>query len=248
MSLNNILNRLSKISGHEINIPKPEECQRIREEAKAKAEAEQYDRFARQQKEHAFKQAVGGSSIPVRYQSATLENYEVYDKAQNCALQFAKEYMQGFTGSVPPSSFVFSGGTGTGKNHLAAALCMAIINAGGSAKLVTVNELDQHRRAACYGQQATMTEIQFMRQVAKIDLLVLDEVGLTTNSASQRVFIDQLINDRSNLGIPTGVITNFNTEELSKELGPRIMNRLQEGGGHWISFTWESYRTRGNDQ
>lgn len=254
MSLEQLASRLNAISGGRFRVPTtPEELEQARrdaEKAKRESELEQAAVIQRNIKNHALKVALGGCSIPPRYQDCTVDNYQVYESAQNIAVNFARQYASDFFGCFAPSSFVFSGTTGTGKNHLAAAICMQIINAGGLAKLATVNELDQQRHAACFGPNANMDQVQFMENLAKVDLLVLDEVGLSTNSQSQKVFIDQLINDRSNRALPTGLISNMNMDELSEHLGPRIMDRLQDGGGNWIDFSWKSYRTmnRGNDQ
>ncbi|HDM8192292.1 TPA: ATP-binding protein [Vibrio harveyi] len=242
-TINNLMARLSILSGRDLEIPSPEVCQEIRERATREAEAEQWTRFDRQQRDYKREKALGGSFIPERYQQCTLDNYQVTNDGQSAALHFARSWISDFKSKNYPASFTFSGETGTGKNHLAAAMCMQIIEAGGLAKLITVNELDQHRRAACFGEGATTSEVNFIRQFANIDLLILDEVGLSTNTQSQKVFIDQLINARVNNALPTGMLTNLNIPELSADLGPRIMNRMGENGGSWINFHWESYRT-----
>ncbi|MFZ3513759.1 ATP-binding protein [Vibrio harveyi] len=246
-TISNLMARISVLSGHEINIPSLDECKQTHERATKEAEEQQWNRFAQQQRDYKIEKALGGSFIPDRYQQCSFDNYEVTNDGQMNALKFAKCWISDFLRNNKPSSFTFSGETGTGKNHIAAAMCMQIIKAGGLAKLITVNELDQHRRASCFGDSATTTEVRFMRELATIDLLILDEVGLSTNSQSQRVFVDQLINARVNNFLPTGMLTNLNIPELSADLGPRIMNRMGENGGSWINFHWESFRTRGRN-
>lgn len=247
-TINNLMTRIAQLSGHKLTIPPLDECKSAHEQATKEAEQEQWERFSKQQRDYKLEKALGGSFIPERYQGCTFDNYEVTNPGQRHALNFAQSWLTDFKSGNRPSSFTFSGETGTGKNHIASAMCMKIIKSGRLAKLITVNELDQYRRASCFGEAATTTEVRFLREFSHIDLLILDEVGLSTNTTSQRVFIDQLINARVNNSLPTGMLTNLNIPELTADLGPRIMNRMGENGGTWINFHWDSYRTRGNKQ
>ncbi len=64
----------------------------------------------------------GRSGIRERYQNCTFKNFQVENNGQRKALTMAKSWMNNFgSGSA---CFVFSGTTGTGKNHLAAAVVM----------------------------------------------------------------------------------------------------------------------------
>ncbi|WJT09243.1 ATP-binding protein [Vibrio harveyi] len=239
-----LLERIAKRSGHKIQLPTPEEAKAHLAKIGAEANAEQYDRFSKQQRDYARNKALGGSFLPVRYQECTFDNYEIYAEGQVQALNFARTWTRDFIDDQAPTSFVFSGTTGTGKNHLAAAMCMEIIENGGLAKLITVNELDQLRRSRCFGPKADLTEIDFLAPFVNVDLLILDEVGLSTNSLSQKVFVDHLVNDRANKDKPTGLISNLQGSELSQHLGERIVDRIATAGGHWITFNWKSNRTR----
>lgn len=213
------------------------------EKRRQQAEAQQLGIFERQFKSHALKNALGGSCIKPIHEGCRLHSYRVYSPAQREVLNFSKVYAsEFFNGEVNPC-FVFSGSVGTGKNHLAAAICLHIMENGGLAKMTTVTELHQHLRSRCFGPNAVMSEDEFMENLAKIDLLVIDEVGLQTNSNSQKVFIDQIINDRTNQRLPTGIITNLGYDGLNHVLGERIMDRLQMNNGAWKSFDWPSYRT-----
>ncbi|MGR5294768.1 ATP-binding protein [Vibrio mediterranei] len=207
------------------------------------AEKKQFAVFERQFKNHALKNALGGSCIQPIHQNCRLSNYNIYVPDQQDVLNFAKVYAaEFFNGNVNPC-FVFSGTVGTGKNHLAAAICFSIMEHGGLAKMTTVTELHQQLRSRCFGPNVLMTEDKFMEHLSKIDLLIIDEVGLQTNSNSQKIFIDQIINDRTNQRLPTGIITNLDFDGLTHVLGDRIMDRLQMNNGVWKNFGWQSYRT-----
>lgn len=36
---------------------------------------------------------------------------------------------------------------------------------------------------------------------------------------------------------PTGILTNLQTENLTEMLGPRVMERLLENNGEWVTFS-----------
>jgi DNA replication protein DnaC len=42
--------------------------------------------------------------------------------------------------------------------------------------------------------------------------------------------------------LPTILLTNLDTEALKDYLGERLVDRMREGGGRMVSFTWDSYR------
>ncbi|PSW24542.1 DNA replication protein DnaC [Photobacterium swingsii] len=225
----------------EVSVSKAiENHKRFREDA----ESRQLEHFSRQFKEHAIKNALSGSSIPPIHQHCRFDNYEIYDNNQVNALAFAKSYAERIGKDSYQPSFIFSGTCGTGKNHLSAAICLSVINNGGMAKMITLNELHQQFRSRCFGESPTMKETIFMENLAKLDLLVIDEVGLQSNSPAQKIFIDQVINDRANKALPTGMITNLDFEGFTRSVSARVLDRMQAYGGAWINFEWESYRTR----
>ena len=44
---------------------------------------------------------------------------------------------------------------------------------------------------------------------------------------------------------PTILISNLPLEELSAFIGERVIDRMSDGGGCTLAFTWDSYRSRG---
>ncbi|HBV4032592.1 TPA: ATP-binding protein, partial [Klebsiella pneumoniae] len=41
---------------------------------------------------------------------------------------------------------------------------------------------------------------------------------------------------------PTILISNLPKDELTQFIGERVIDRMNDGGGCTISFTWDSYR------
>lgn len=61
------------------------------------------------------------SGIRPLHQNFSFDNYLVECEGQMKALMLARQYVEEFEGNI--ASFIFSGKPGTGKNHLAAAIC-----------------------------------------------------------------------------------------------------------------------------
>ncbi|MFS1538392.1 MAG: hypothetical protein ACL7BU_06460 [Candidatus Phlomobacter fragariae] len=78
------------------------------------------------------------SGISLIHQDCRFENYQIFNEVQrnvlNQSISFAKNFGAGFGG------FIFSGGCGTGKNHLAAAIGH-LMTKGRSVLCITVADL-----------------------------------------------------------------------------------------------------------
>ncbi|NRA81181.1 MAG: ATP-binding protein [Pseudoalteromonas sp.] len=200
--------------------------------------------FTSNKKEHASKLIVGRSGILPIHQHCSIDNYVVNCQEQGNALSYATWFINGFAKNNG-SSFIFSGTTGTGKNHLSAAICNALMANGKRCLIITVSEL-MMRLNSCYGDNAKITEEQFFDGMINLDLLVIDEVGLgrTSNNAAnnERLAINQIVDKRLCHLKPTGILTNLGKKEINQQLGARIMDRMRTDGGQWIEFNWNSFR------
>lgn len=181
----------------------------------------------------------GRSGIQNLHRGCTFANYEVITPEQKHALTMAKSYAQNFGSGF--ASFVFSGSPGTGKNHLAAAIGNSLLKDGRTVLVVTVPDLSTRVRA-CYDEGKS--ESALLDDLTRVDLLVLDELGMQRDSKSEKVLLNQIIDRRLAAMKPVGVLTNLNHELLTETLGARILDRLQMDGGMWVNFDWDSYRPK----
>ncbi|BDH46428.1 DNA replication protein DnaC [Salmonella enterica subsp. enterica serovar Choleraesuis] len=179
----------------------------------------------------------GRSGICKLHQGCSFANYEVSGDGQRQAFTRAKSYAHNFGQGF--ASFVFSGGCGTGKNHLAAAIGNYLLDRGHTVLVVTVPEL-MLRVRACY--DGGESEAQLLDNLCKVDLLVLDEVGVQRETRGEFVILNQIIDRRLAAMKPVGVLTNLNYDEVKRVLGERVIDRLTMDGGMWVNFTWGSYR------
>ena len=74
-----------------------------------------------------------------------------------------------------------------------------------------------------FGNRETSEE-QLLSDLSKVDLLVIDEIGMQTESRYEKVIINQIVDRRSSSKRPTGMLTNSNMEEMNKLLGERVMD------------------------
>ena len=92
----------------------------------------------------------------------------------------------------------------------------------------------------CY--DGGQSEASLLDDLCKVDLLVLDEVGIQRGSSGEKVILNQVIDRRLSSMKPVGVLTNLNHAGLQDALGLRIIDRLTMDNGIWVNFDWASYR------
>lgn len=201
-------------------------------EFSSKCEAEKKKRMA---------EAIAGrSGVSELHQRCTVDNYLVASNEQAKVRDFTRWFIDSFDNNNG-TSFVFSGESGTGKNHLAAAICNELMRQGKSCLVITITEL-MIRLRKCYGKDSETGEDDFIKSLVKLDLLVLDEIGLQRGTDAEHLLINQLIDQRLNHLRPTGVLTNLNYTDFDKLVGVRVSRRLKANRGKWLKFNWEAYQ------
>lgn len=193
-----------------------------------------------QQEERALNSILGRSGILPLHQGCTVENYVVASNEQVIARDFTYNYIQNFDNNQG-TCFVFSGDTGTGKNHLSAAMCNSLMSQGKTCLVITVTELMIKMRN-CYGEKPKYTEDEFLKQLVSFDLLILDEIGLQKGSDHEKIILNQVIDQRIGHLKPIGILTNLDYQDTLNLLGERIFDRLKSNNSQWIKFNWGSYR------
>ncbi|MBI2379631.1 MAG: ATP-binding protein [Gammaproteobacteria bacterium] len=197
----------------------------------------------KQSREDRIRQLIGKSGLPRRYiQKYDFETFSSATPEQQYALQIAQQFAYGFEQALEHgSNLLFTGRSGTGKNHLATSIAKVIIEQGYSALfLTTINAMRSIKET--FSQDSELTERQVIyRLVQDFDLLILDEVGIQFKSQTEGILLFDILNGRYEEMKPTILISNEDLGQLRQTLGERLIDRLLEDGTH-VEFLWNSFR------
>lgn len=167
------------------------------------------DRIAsdeRKNRQDYIKHIMGRSGISPLHKNCYFDNYEANTVDQRAALNKAKEFAENF--GMGFNGFIFSGRWGTGKNHLAAAICHSLMARGKTVLCITVPDLMMKLRAI-YSKSSHLSEENYINTLCRLDLLVLDEIGIQhSHSENTEIIINHIIDRRTSYKKPIGMLTN----------------------------------------
>lgn len=239
VSNSNLINRLKKIMPNNVE-PKFKTAEELiawnLEEGIKRSES-----ISRENQAMKMQRTFNRSGIRELHMNCSFDNYRVESEGQRVALENARKYAAEFDGNI--SSFVFSGKPGTGKNHLAAAICNDLILRDKSVLIITVADIMSSMKGTFSGDSDT-TEERLLQNLSTVDLLVIDEIGMQNESRYEKVIINQIVDRRSSSKRPTGMLSNLDLNGMNNLLGERVMDRMRLGSGLWVIFNWDSYRSR----
>lgn len=174
------------------------------------------------------------------------------------ALKAALWYADHFETMRPPENrrngLYISGGYGTGKTYLAAAIANQLLEGGRQLIFTTVLDLLGNIRSSfdvSYAPYAPK-EGELMRRYAEAPLLILDDIGSEQPTEWGVATVYAIINARYELYRPIIITTNYTDQELVQRMTPprgdfrnaeRIIDRLMECCGG-IDMHGESWRRR----
>ncbi len=209
---------------------------RLREDSLRADEAERTERRLRN--------AFGRACIPKRFQNKTFATYFADTEAKRRALAICTEYAEKFEANEQSGpSLILCGRLGTGKTHPACAIADYLVRNGRVAVFSRVFDAVRTIKAT-WSRDSEMTETQAIRSFIEPDLLILDEVGVQFGSETEMLLVFEIINGRYEAVKPTILLSNLPITELKNFIGERVMDRLREGGGKFIAFDWESFRSQ----
>ncbi|WP_343189475.1 DNA replication protein DnaC [Buchnera aphidicola] len=179
------------------------------------------------------------SGIKKLYINCSFNNYKIFNQGQKKALLAAKKYAKKFHKNI--ANFIFSGKSGTGKNHLASAIGNYLIINGKSVLIVTVADLMSNMKNT-FNKKNNTTEEKLLNKLSTVDLLIIDEIGIQTESRYEKIIINQIVDRRSSSKLSTGMLSNLDYKGMNILLGERVIDRMRLGNSLWVNFEWESYR------
>lgn len=212
------------------------------QEQQAAQEIERSERIKAEAHARRIESLFNHAGIPPRFKDRSFDNYEFTMPEQERALRTARNYADTFEDKLSRGTcLIFSGKAGTGKTHLACAVANAILKRGHSALFTTVSDAMRAIKRT-YGPESTVSEADAIRTFVDPTLLILDEVGGSKGSEHEMQLLFDIVNKRYEHGKPIIILTNLDAVTLREHLGDRVTDRLREGGGKLITFTWASHR------
>jgi DNA replication protein DnaC len=181
------------------------------------------------------------ASIPKRFLSETFETYiaDTSDKKNvfNVVYEFAENFKKH---AEKGTNLILSGGTGTGKEHLALSVAKKIIPNGHGVFFTTLTEMIMRLRASWRDPKAS-SELEVLKMLTSTSLLIIDEIGVGFNTDAERDQLFNVIDGRYRDLMPTIFTTNLTTSELRHAIGERSFSRIRQNGV-WVKLNWEDFR------
>lgn len=182
------------------------------------------------------------SGIMPKYLTRTFDNYRVEQDRQQRATNACRSFVDNFKRCQETgASLILAGGRGTGKTHLACAIANSLMDHGKSVAFLPVMKMLRRIRET-YRHDSPISEQQAIDALVKVDLLIIDEVGIQRGTESEEHLLFEIINERNGHYAPIILISNLPPKDVQQYIGSRSMERLIEGGAKLIAFDWDSYR------
>lgn len=200
---------------------------------------------ARQQKKFNTERLMAQLAVPDRFSSATLANYLPENRDAARCLEVCQTYATRWPERLKQGGgLVICGKPGTGKNHLAFAIAKHVISEyQASVRFTSAIRIARNFKST-WSRTAEKTEAEVIAEYSSPDLLIIDEIGVQFGSDAEKMILFEIINNRYEDMKPTILISNLPKDELSAFIGERVIDRMNDGGGCTLVFTWNSYRSR----
>lgn len=182
-----------------------------------------------------------------RFLNATFDNYivEPGNNDQWYAFQVCKTYAEKIhlMKRMERQNLILAGKSGTGKNHLAYAIAKAALAKKMGVTAIPFLHIMQEIKASYTHKERT--ERQIINEYIHADLLIIEEIGISFETDTEKIYLFDLLDGRYKYSNPTIIITNYNEEEFRRFIDfdgkERVWDRLQQTAV-LVPFDWESYR------
>lgn len=192
--------------------------------------------------QHKMRRMFNNAMLPRRFAQKSFDGYIADSDDKNRALVIAKKYAEMWPDRFDQGGgIVMCGMPGTGKTHLAAAIAINVLNQGASVVFTSVMKLARDVKST-YSRDSDRSEADVINKYTSPQLLIIDEVGVQYGSDAEKIILFEVLNGRYEDVMPTILLSNLPVEHLPEYLGDRVIDRMTEGGGAVINFSWESYR------
>jgi DNA replication protein DnaC len=189
-----------------------------------------------------IREAKKSARIPKRFLKCGIDNWIARDDRQGKVLAKCEVYVDLFSQNYDEGTgMIFAGPPGTGKTHMGCAIINETIALGFRGMYTTGLAMKQAVQET-YNDKSAGDRTSAVNSFIHPNLLVVDEIDLLHASEDAQLILWEVISGRYNEVKPTIIISNLTKQELTEQLGGRIIDRLAENKGQFIAFDWESHR------
>ncbi|WP_236234680.1 ATP-binding protein [Pseudomonas tohonis] len=185
------------------------------------------------------------SGITPRFRTCNFDNFRTEgDTAKRAALEFCHRYAMEFEAVMREGrSLLLLGNLGTGKTHLASAIVQSVVREYSATAIFTTASEIARAVKATFLKSSKVSERDVLDELASVDLLVIDEVGVQVSTGDFGPgLLHEVIDRRYQQMRPTIVISNVTVKELPLFMGDRALDRIRQGSSRLVRFTWGSAR------
>jgi len=192
-------------------------------------------------KAHRIGEYKRNSRVPERFRGLPIDSFQGESEGVRNARGIARKYVDAFEQRKEAGTcLIFVGKPGTGKTHLACSMAWELMNK--ERPVIYATEYQITGAIKNTWKERDKSEGDIIDKLCNPDLLIIDECGISLATDTDRVLLYQVINARYECKLPMLLIANLTVDELTGHIGERAMDRLKEGGGVTVPFTWESFR------
>lgn len=201
-------------------------CQRLKEEAEAKAQAAEKAKLAAEKERKRLETALGRACIPADFMDKTFDTFIADTPELKAALDLAKRFVSGWQKAREGGyGLLFYGNPGTGKSHLAISILKALLPQV-TGLYTRVPDMIGYIRAQ-WRPDGETSSYAAIRRYVDLDLLVLDELGVQSGSINEQTLLFEVIDARLSENRPTIFLSNLKPKNLAPIIGDRLVDRIK---------------------
>lgn len=208
---------------------------------KEEKQKEEYEKFRKEEMNKKIKQYYGTDFITKQFKIKTLDNFITNNKNIKTKLA-AQKFIQKF--NKMKNGIIFVGTNGTGKTHISIAIANELMKQNVPVIFGTLTDLLEKYKDNCKNN----TENELIKLYTKVDLLIIDDLGVEFMNDWMLSKLFVIINERIKNELPIIITTNYDMDQLKQRLS--IQNKLCETTNSIISrLCYMCYRVecKGND-